>query len=550
MIAGPDAVADRRPIRLVPLVLFGAVFAIAYCQAPLYYSNQNQYFLHGLANAGEGLLRDDWLAKTRDPTPVFSALVTFTVRYLGPWAFYLYYGVVLAAYAAAMLGLFVFLAGRDVARRRWPVFIALFVAIHSALARWCSFRWLGQDYPWFFQAGVAGQYVLGGYLQPSAFGALLVVAVCLFVHGRFVAAGVCTALAAVFHPSYLLPAGLLTLGFVEALVAERRTRQGLVLGAVALVLVAPVVTHVALVFGPTDATTFAEAENALVNVRIPHHTRVDLWLDLVAGLQIGWVLLGVALTWDTRLFLVLAVPFALSALLTVAQVVTGSNTLALLFPWRISAVLVPVATTVILSRIAAAPFRQLDGTVTRIASAVTILVCVAAGVWITVARLGFHNVEEEAGVMEYVRRNKKEGDVYWLPVTVPKAPTRGSLSSDFEPLSAKKKDMRVIQVNLQRFRLYTGAPIYVDFKAVPYKDAEVVEWQRRIRVTEEIRAWLPTFWGRDGQLVGDDRLRREGITHLVLPDDEWVRNSAEVPVFEDAHYRIYRVPPRIDAAVQ
>jgi hypothetical protein len=550
MSSGAYTISARRPVRLVTLFLIGAAFAVAYCQAPLYYSNQNQYFVHGLANAGEGLLNEDWLAKTRDPTPVFSALVTFTVRYLHPWVFYLYYGLLLTAYAVAMVGLFTFLVGGEVARRRWPLFLALFVAVHSAIARWCSYRWLGQDYPWFFQAGVAGQYVLGGYLQPSAFGALLVVAVSLFVRERFLAAAVCTGLAAVAHPSYLLPAGLLTLGFLEALAAERRARQGLALGAVALLLVAPVLAHVWLNFRPTDATTFAEAQNALVNVRIPHHTRPDLWLDPVAGLQIGWILLGVALTWRTRLFLVLAVPFVLCALLTVGQVATGSQTLALLFPWRISAVLVPVASTVVLSRLAAARLPALDGSALRIASAVIVLGCVAAGVWITLGREGFRTPLEEIGVMEYVRQNKKPGNVYFLPVRI-QEPTRGSLSSDFQPLSVKKADTRVIQVALQRFRLYTGAPIYVDFKAVPYRDAEVVEWQRRMDVTETIRKRLPLLLEKETKDPLDDvlrsegltLLRREGITHLVLPEPAWPRNPAAGPVFDDQHYRVYRVPP-------
>src|SRR5207248_2871164 len=140
--------APRRIILVAALFLLGAAFAAAYCQAPLYYSNQNQYFLHGLAEAGAGLLPEDWLANTRDPTPIFSALVALTARYLHPWAFYLDYALLLGAYAAAMLGLFAAAAGQAAATR-WPAFVALFVAAHSALARWCSYRWLGYDYPWF-----------------------------------------------------------------------------------------------------------------------------------------------------------------------------------------------------------------------------------------------------------------------------------------------------------------------------------------------------------------------------------------------------------------
>src|SRR5262249_25753578 len=151
---------------------------------PLYYSNQNQYFLHGLAEAGFGLLRHDWLANTADPTPVFSALVALTYRFLHPAAFYLYYVLLFGVYSASLVGLFSYLAGgRDPPRLRLP-FLALLLLVHSALARWCSYRWLDLDYPWYFQSGVAGQYVLGAMFQPSTFGVLLILSLYLFVRGR------------------------------------------------------------------------------------------------------------------------------------------------------------------------------------------------------------------------------------------------------------------------------------------------------------------------------------------------------------------------------
>src|SRR6059058_789366 len=131
--------AGRSALPLALFLIGTALFAAAYCQAPLYYQNQNQYFLHGLADAGVGLLRDDWLANTRDPPPAFSALVSFTARHLHPWAFYLYYALLLGAYASALLGLFASLAGEE-ATRRWPAFLALLLACHSAVARWASYR--------------------------------------------------------------------------------------------------------------------------------------------------------------------------------------------------------------------------------------------------------------------------------------------------------------------------------------------------------------------------------------------------------------------------
>jgi hypothetical protein len=535
---------SRRPLRAILLFLLGsAVFAVAYCQAPLYYSNQNQYFLHGLANARRGLLASDWLASTRDPTPVFSALVTFTVEYLHPAAFYLYHALLLGAYAAALLGLFRLVAGPEITARRWPVFLALLVLFHAALPRWCSYRWLGQDYPWYLQAGVAGQYVLGCMLQPSVLGVLLVVAVCLFAHGRPFLAAVCVALAATLHPTYLLTGGLLTLGFLAALLVEGRTRQALATGALALVLVLPAAVWTATIFAPRSPGTFARAQELLFDFRIPHHCRPDLWLDRIAMVQILWMTAGLVLARPTRLRIALIVPFVLAALLTLLQVGTGSRTLALLFPWRVSSVLLPIATAILLSRLVSLPSLPLDGRLAGLASGVIIAVLAAGGVWIMADRQGFHQgQEEERGVMDFVARSKAPGDVYLLPVRIPNlaATTRGSLSSDFKPLPDKKRDGRVIPVDFQRFRLTTEAPIFVDFKAIPYKDTDLLEWYARLRLVEEVQEQL-----RRGDLpAAIAELHRLGITHLVWPATQELSGFGLVKVYEDTNYRVYRLTGR------
>jgi hypothetical protein len=149
------------------LFLLGTLlFAVACGQAPLYYSNQNQYFLHGFAAAGQGYLNHDWLANTRDPTPLFSALVTGTIRWLHPWVFYLDYALIQGVYAASLLGLFVLLVGKEVAARRWPVFVLLLVGVHAALVRWASYRWLEHGLP-LLSPGRTGRPVRPGSQVPA-----------------------------------------------------------------------------------------------------------------------------------------------------------------------------------------------------------------------------------------------------------------------------------------------------------------------------------------------------------------------------------------------
>jgi hypothetical protein len=524
------------------VVLGLAAFAAAYGQAPLYYSNQNQYFLHGLAAAGDGLLAGDWLAQAADPTPIFSALAAVTARFLHPWMFHLYQALLLAVYAAAMLGLFAWLVGSDVAMRRWPVFLTLAVAVHSALVRWLSFRLLGLDYPWYAQAGVAGQYLLGPMLQPSVFGVLLLAAVCLFARGQEGLAIVCVALAATIHSTYLLPAGLLTAGFLTSLLLARQFRRAVFLGGLALVLVLPVTAYVVWKFAPTSPEIFSEAQDVLVNVRIPHHCRPDLWLDPIAVAQLAWIGIGLALLWRTRLFAALAVTALLAVALTLVQVATGSNTLALLFPWRISAVLVPIATAVIFARVVAIRRLPLDGTVARVSAAVLLVALALAGIGICAGGLAFRSDDRELRLLDYVREHRQPGDVYLIPVRVPalKSDIRGSKSSDFEPIAQKRQDAQVIPVGLQRFRLYTGAPIFVDFKSIPYRDTDVVEWRDRLLRTQ--RLYEQIHQGKLADAVAE--MRRLGVTHLVvgagasLPD----RTLTRLPL-EDASFQLFRLEP-------
>lgn len=524
---------------LACFLLAALVFALAYTQAPLYYSNQNQYFLHGLADGGKGNLDRDWLASTADPTPVFSALVAFTYRFLDERLFHVYYALLMGIYFVSLLGLFAVLAGERASFTLRCTFAALLLLLHSALLRYGSVQLLGNDYPWYFQAGVAGQYMLGDMLQPSAFGVLLLAAMYLFVVDKPVLAVTCSSLAAAIHSTYLLGAAALTVAFLCVLLSRRQVRKALLVGSWALLLVLPTLLYNWLHFVPTEATAFAEAANILVHVRLPHHAQPLLWADTIAWLQIGWLILGIALAYGTRLFPLLLVPFLFAAALTVLQIATDSQPLALLFPWRISIYLLPVATAVILTRglLLLAPKLERHKKLLLGLSGAIVLLAVGGGVWIMADRLGYQTGDEELAMMAHVRDQRSEDDLYLLPVALPSLArtTRGSRASSFIPLSRKRGDTRLIPVDLQRFRLFTGVPIYVDFKSIPYRDVDVLEWYRRMQTAQELyqdmqrepcASWLP-------------RLRAQHITHIVTPARQLLECPELEEVYADDYYRIY-----------
>ena len=109
-------------------VALAAGFALAHTQSPLFFSNQNQYLLHGLANAGYGHLANDWLANTRDPTPLFSLGVTIAYRVAGLWPLQVAYFILLMGYFLAVWRLVAAFRPVPLRPAQTLVFAALWIA--------------------------------------------------------------------------------------------------------------------------------------------------------------------------------------------------------------------------------------------------------------------------------------------------------------------------------------------------------------------------------------------------------------------------------------
>lgn len=522
---------------IITFLLWSLLFGIAYTQPRLYYSNQHQYFLHGLAEAGFGFLNRDWLANTVDPTPLFSALVAVTSHYGHQGLFYFYYLLIFGCYLHALAGIYAFLSGKQATGRTRLAFLTLMVLLHSALLRWSSAQLFGVDYPWYFQAGVANQYTLGAGLQPSVFGVFLVLSVSSFLHDRPYQSAIWVALAGVLHATYLLSAAFLTLSYLYLLFLEGRRRDALLVAGLALFVVSPVMVYNLMTFAPSSPQTFAEAQYLLAHFRIPHHTQISRWLDGIACVQIAWILLAMFLARGSRLFVVLFACFGLSLALSLVQAVTRNDTLALLFPWRTSSILVPLATAIVLTRIVNSLTSFLTPTITLINYAI-LAICVGGGAAISYFGLGYRINEQEMKLLKFVRENKSDDDLYLLPVELPdlNSAKRGAASLNFTPPPQRNKQKQNISVDLQQFRLFTGAPIYIDFKSIPYKDVEVLEWYHRLEWNHRIYKQLD--WNEEEILT---ELVRWKITHIVVPADRDVRCTAFELVYEDPIYRLYRL---------
>ncbi len=494
-------------------LLAALIFGLAHGQSPLYTINQDSYFLHGLADAGRGFLRADWLAGTADPFPLFSLLVRLTALFLDERLFYAYYLALAGVYAVSLTGLALAVDGRPVTRGRAFATLAILTALQAGLWGTITAVGLGLDLAWLVERGVANQYLLGLTLQPSMFGVLLPLSILLFLRGRSALAGACLGVAVLFHFSYLLSAAVLAAAYGWVLWREGEgPRRALRPGLILLIVGAPALVYALVAFGPSSTAAWAGAQHILVHVRFPHHALPAVWFDGTALLKLALVIAGLLACRRTRLFPILLIALLAAVVLTLAQILLASDGLALLFPWRLSATLVPVAAAAIVGRggrWAARPLSAYRRPILALLAGL-LLILVAGELLLTARRFRAHTVEAPAlPMLAHVRESGTPGQTYLVPP----------------------------DLSLQRFRLDTGLPIVVDTKSHPYRDVEVVEWYARYSRVEAF------YRGERVDCAALAALAAAyGVTHVVLEVRQGQADCAFLALdYEDAAYRVYHL---------
>ena len=488
---------------------WGVLLGLAYGQAPLYTSNQNQYFLYGLAQAGHGLLAEDWLANTTDPTPVFTWLVIVTTRLLPQAAYYLYYFLLFAVYFCSLKHIANRPFDLDRSRTARWIFIALIFISHSAALHTLLGRGIGGDWTYLFDGGLAGQRLLGTVLQPSSFGVFLLLSVQQFLKGHPYRAVLAAAVAATFHPTYLLSAAVLALAYVALeLRAHKSYRQPLQIGGLALVLVLPTLAYSINSFLPS----VSDAREILVHFRLLAHAVVVEWFGPAALATAALIGLALIVTRGTQLFALMLISSAVGATLTLMQVLSGSDALALLFPRRLSVYLVPLSMAALASWFAVWLSKNTGERIGRIAPAVSMILVglsiISGIIWMAIQSLQ-RGIAPERALYAYVQAERSPEELYAVPS------------------------------KMQDFRLATDAPILADFKSIPYRRGEVINWHDRVR--------LLRWFYRDEIDCGlmENFIGEYAVTHIVLGPEQLGQRCPEMQErYFDGFYAVYALEPR------
>ena len=484
-------------------LLLGVLFVVYHPKAPLYTSNQNTKFLHGAGDAGYGFLENDWMANTLDPLPLFTALIK-TLYFLNAIEItYVIFAVILLIYFYTLGKIAQYLFPGLTKTASILVYSVLFFLVYHP------------------KIGLAGQYLLGTYLQPCVFGVFFLLSIERYLNDHLKTASILLAVSAAFHPAYLPTVLIVQASYtIFPLIKDKQSAKKTIAPLLFFTLIsAPFLIRHLILFEPTTAALHAEAMDILTNKRIPHHTNIHIWLNTESFLKMGVMLLSMFLIRKSKLLPIMASLYLVITLSGIFLYFFSNTMLAFTTPWRHSVFLAPLSICVLAGWAAQASNRLFE-------KQKKLLPIASAIIGILLMLLTVRNINKqvnafekygngtEMGAIRYASSHASSEDLYLVP------PERNSV--------------------FNKFRLETGIPILANLKTHPYKDTEIIEWDTRCRKAQAF--YGSTQLGERLQAL-DELIKTYPITHYII-DSTTAPTSGFPgrPVYRDAYYTILEIP--------
>jgi len=413
------------------IILFGIFFAIFSASYNFYFfSNQNTYLLHAYLLSNPDVLNNDWLSNTIDGTPVFSIFTSYLFSFGDALAinFNKIFEVIFYVYLFKLI------------QRSYPTKNQIELALIVLIICFASSYFL----PIFM--GLKGQSILGGIYQPSIFGVFLLSSLYHYLEKQYIKSYAFLLIATIFHPSLLLTS--VTLGIIFLLFLKNYKQQLIFLSA-GIIGFIPLILYI--YFNIYVLEYSSSASNILVNFRIPHHADLSNFnfLDVV---RIILCALCIYACKDDFLKKILLATFVFICFYLVLANVIDSNSFLLLFPMRISQLLLPIVITVVSIEI----FYYLKNFIDRIISERAIILCCKLVVSILVI------------LNSAIVYKKMNNDLFY------------NLTS-----FTSQEEVWLIPPDSANIRLNLKQPVFIDEKSHPINHKEITEWKTRLDYASE-----------------------------------------------------------------
>ncbi len=438
----------KKDISNFTLLFLAILFAIL---SPTFHlefiGNQNTYLFHAFSMAYPDSLKFDWFSTTQDGTPIFSMLsfILLKIHKLVAINFHKFFEVIFLFYISKiMITIFP-------SKNRMELCIfCLFITLLLTNMATGELNWGRGEY---FLGGLKGQNLLGTYFQPSVFGVLFVPSLYYFLKNKLLISLILLISATYFHPSLVLTTSIIGLIYIFCL---KEHNEQLRYGLLGIFLMLPLIYTI---YSRLDLAFDTLAIDILVNYRIPHHAQLSLFYY---GDVLKLIALVVSLNYCKDVLLkkiILATIIYISVALPIVNII-DIDSINLLFPLRISILLIPVAVYIVSIHIYFFIKEKLSLYISSSEwNKIMILTyCAFTG-------FAFYmNISQYSEDMTYDIDWKKwekysSNEVVWL------VPPQDEFS-------------KLVRLNIEQ-------PIFVDYKNHPSLGEEIVEWKERVDIAQE-----------------------------------------------------------------
>ena len=429
------------------------------------------HLIHSIKHFNTNKLENDWIANQAHHLPVFVQFNYFLIKFFSSKVIYFIHGFLLA-----LCALYLFLISKNLFPKLESRYLAIiWFAIFIILFHENSFF-----------SGVAGQSVIDIGYQPASFGVLFFIGIYYFLKKKYFLCIFFVCLGASFHPTYVLHSGFLVLGILSYFFYSKNYKKFLEILLSYSILILPITLFIIINFLTIEKNLIVLGQEILLK-RIPHHADIHHWISYKDIFFLLMYFYALFLIRKNKRFFIFFLIFGMcSILLSLIQYFLDINSLALAFPWRTSVFIAPISSIIVLSNL-----------IEKIRLSELNLKIFSFGLIILTSIFFFlksHYIKD----LKTDFKNK-------LILTE-------EIKSNFDTI-----DRILVPTHLEYVRMYTGIPIFIDWKHHAFRFDQLIEWRKRMDLANE-------FYSSENykdQLIKLKEIQKiEYISHILINRDK------------------------------
>ena len=429
------------------------------------------HLIHSIKYFDTNKLENDWIANQAHHLPVFVQFNYVLIKLLSSKVIYFIHGILLA-----LCALYLFLISKNLfpkleTRNLAIIWFALFTILFHENS---------------FFSGVAGQSVIDIGYQPASFGILFFIGIYYFLIKKYFLCILFICLGASFHPTYVLHSGFLVLGILTYFILSKNYQNFLKTLIIYSILILPITLFIIINFLIIDENLTTLGQEILLD-RIPHHADIKYWLSYKDLFFLVTYLYALYIVRKNKQFFTLFLIFGICPiLLSLTQYFYDINSLALAFPWRSSVFITPISSVIILS-----------SWIEKIKLDINKLKIVSFSLILLVSTFFFiksHFIKDLNG--EFTKKLILSEEI----------------KKNFDSI-----ERILIPTNLDYIRMYTGLPIFINWKHHAFRFDQLIKWRKRMNLADE-------FYSNnniESQLIKLKEIQKiENISHILIYKDK------------------------------